>query len=406
MTSESNNVVLETLLSVCETMSENHYTWQDVSSIVSDITGVNLSPNACRKRYSRYIKNNSNFSNDEEYVDRKDEYKDMENIFKESYIKNQIEKQKIWDLKTQVRADIRRMSREDTLKEIAEEVFSNISKLPKLSNPSPISISKKRKDAILEISDWHYGIDVDNHFNKYNTDIAKNRIEYLTDRVYSILYKEEIDHLHVVNLGDMIAGRIHSQIRYQSRIDVITQIMEVSEYIAQMLSILSNFFKIDYYDTLDNHSRLEPKLSDSLDLESLARLTSWYLKQRLKDNENIVINENKFSDDIITFNVFSHKVLGVHGDKDTPSNIIEKLSMLAQEHYDLVLAAHYHHFQCDERNNTLLVGNGSLMGTDDFAKNLRLSSKPSQNLIICTPKSAVYCIYKIDLDNCTKATLD
>ena len=406
MTSKSNNVVLETLLSVCETMSENHYTWQDVSSIVSDITGVNLSPNACRKRYSRYIKNNSNFSNDEEDVDRKDEYKDIENIFKESYIKNQIEKQKIWDLKTQVRADIRRMSREDTLKEIAEEVFSNISKLPKLSNPSPISISKKRKDAILEISDWHYGIDVDNHFNKYNTDIAKNRIEYLTDRVYSILYKEEIDHLHVVNLGDMIAGRIHSQIRYQSRIDVITQIMEVSEYIAQMLSILSNFFKIDYYDTLDNHSRLEPKLSDSLDLESLARLTSWYLKQRLKDNENVVINENKFSDDIITFNVFSHKVLGVHGDKDTPSNIIEKLSMLAQEHYDLVLAAHYHHFQCDERNNTLLVGNGSLMGTDDFAKNLRLSSKPSQNLIICTPKSAVYCIYKIDLDNCTKATLD
>lgn len=406
MTSESNNVVLETLLSVCETMSENHYTWQDVSSIVSDITGVNLSPNACRKRYSRYIKNNSNFSNDEEYVDRKDEYKDMENIFKESYIKNQIEKQKIWDLKTQVRADIRRMSREDTLKEIAEEVFSNISKLPKLSNPSPISISKKRKDAILEISDWHYGIDVDNHFNKYNTDIAKNRIEYLTDRVYSILYKEEIDHLHVVNLGDMIAGRIHSQIRYQSRIDVITQIMEVSEYIAQMLSILSNFFKIDYYDTLDNHSRLEPKLSDSLDLESLARLTSWYLKQRLKDNENVVINENKFSDDIITFNVFNHKVLGVHGDKDNPSNVIEKLSMLTQEHYDLVLAAHYHHFQCDERNNTLLVGNGSLMGTDDFAKNLRLSGKPSQNLIICTPKSPVYCIYKIDLDSCIRATLD
>lgn len=392
---ELNNFVLETLLSVCENMGKNNYTWNDVSNIVSDITGVDISSDACRKRYHRYIKNNSS-----------NNYNDEENNIKENYIKTQIEKQKIWDLKTQVRADIRRMSREDTLKEIAEEVFSNISKLPKLADPSPISSAKKRKEAILEISDWHYGIDIDNHFNKYNTCIAKERIEYLTDRVYFILCKEEVDHLHVVNLGDMIAGRIHSQIRYQSRIDVITQIMEVSEYIAQMLSSLSNYFNIDYYDTLDNHSRLEPRLSDSLDLESLARLTSWYLKQRLKDNKNIVINENKFSDDIITFNVFNHKVLGVHGDKDNPSNVIEKLSMLTQEHYDLVLSAHYHHFQCDERNNTLLIGNGSLMGTDDFAKNLRLSGKPSQNVIICTPKSVAYCVYKIDLDSVCKAVLD
>lgn len=399
MTDNSNNFVSETLISVCETKNENNYTWSDVSDLVSDITGVDISPNACRKRYHKYIKNNSNLCNS-----KKDESGESDTT--DNYIKTQIEKQKVWDLKTQVRADIRRMSREDTLKEIAKEVFSNINELPKLSNPAPISISKKRKNAILEISDWHYGIDIDNHFNKYNISIARERIEYLIDRVHFILCKEEVDHLHVVNLGDMIAGRIHSQIRYQSRIDVITQIMEVSEYIAQMLSILSNFVKIDYYDTLDNHSRLEPNLSDSLDLESLARLTSWYLKQRLKDNKNITINENEFSDDIITFNVFNHKVLGVHGDKDKPSNVIEKLSMLTQEHYDLVLSAHFHHFQCDERNNTLLIGNGSLMGTDDFAKNLRLSGKPSQNLIICTPKCVAYSIYRIELGDTIRAALD
>ena len=109
---------------------------------------------------------------------------------------------------------------------------------------------------------------------------------------------------------------------------------------------------------------------------------------------------------MITFNVFSHKILGVHGDKDKPSTVIEKLSMLSQTHYDLVLTAHYHHFQCDERNNTLLVGNGSLMGTDSFAQKLRLSSKPSQNLIICTPKNVCYAIYKIDLDDVAKVVLD
>lgn len=392
MTNNLNDFVLKTLISVCETKDKNNYTWSDVSDLVSDITGTDISANACRKRYHKYIKSNS-----DSYDVKGNE--GAESDATDNYIKTQIEKQKLWDLKTQVRADIRRMSREDTLKEIADKVFSNINKLPKLSDPSPILASRKKKDAILEISDWHYGIDIDNHFNRYNTHIARERIEYLIDRVLFILRGEGVDHLHVVNLGDMIAGRIHSQIRYQSRIDVITQIMEVSEYIAQMLSALSNFVKVDYYDTLDNHSRLEPNLSDSLDLESLARLTSWYLKQRLRDNKNIVINENEFSDDIITFNVFNHKVLGVHGDKDKPSTIIEKLSMMTQDHYSLILSAHYHHFQCDERNGTLLISNGSLMGTDDFARKLRLSSKPSQNLIISTPESVCYCIYKIDLDS-------
>ena len=392
MINNSNDFVLETLINVCETKDKNNYTWREVSDIVNRVTGVDISPNACRKRYNRYLKNKPILI---------EENKDNCSVsdFEEDYIKLQMEKQKIYDLKTQVRADIRRMSREDTLKEIAGEVLSNISKFPRLSTPKIITDINKSKDAILQISDWHYGIDIDNHFNKFNTDIARERVEYLISYVYNILYKEGINHIHVVNLGDMIAGRIHPQIRYQSRIDVITQIMEVSEHIAQMLSILSMYAFVDYYDSLDNHSRLEPNLSDSLDLESLARLTSWYLRQRLKDNKNIKIHKNTFSDDIITFNVFNHKVLGVHGDKDKPSSIIEKLSMMTQDHYDLVLSAHYHHFQCDERNNTLLISNGSLMGTDDFAQKLRLSSKPSQNLIISTPESVCYCIYKIDLDN-------
>lgn len=391
--------VLEILISVCESKDKNNYTWKDISNMMYELAGVSMSPNACRKRYFRFLNKKPIIF--DTVVDKDDVTSNINN-----YINEQKDRQKILDLKTQVRADIRRMSREDTIKEIAKEVFSNIGNLPKLSSPSHISSSKKKKDAILQISDWHYGIDIDNHFNKFNTTIAKERIEYLIYYVYNILNKEGVDHINVINLGDMIAGRIHSQIRYQSRVDVITQIMEVSEYIAQMLSEISKFATVDYYDTLDNHSRIEPNLLDSLDLESLARLTSWYLKQRLKENKNITIHDNTFSDDIITFSVFSHKVLGVHGDKDKPSTVIEKLSMLSQTHYDLVLTAHYHHFQCDERNNTILVGNGSLMGTDSFAQKLRLSSKPSQNLIICTPKNVCYAIYKIDLDDITKVVLD
>ena len=35
-----------------------------------------------------------------------------------------------------------------------------------------------------------------------------------------------------------------------------------------MLYALSQAFEIEYYDTLDNHSRVEPNLKDSIDLET------------------------------------------------------------------------------------------------------------------------------------------
>ena len=71
---------------------------------------------------------------------------------------------------------------------------------------------------------------------------------------------------------------------------------------------------------------------------------------------------------------------------------------MTHEHYDLVLTAHLHHFSADEQNETLVVSNGSLMGTDTYAANLRLSSKASQNLIIVTDDSVAEAIYRIVLN--------
>ena len=71
---------------------------------------------------------------------------------------------------------------------------------------------------------------------------------------------------------------------------------------------------------------------------------------------------------------------------------------MTQKHYDLVCAAHLHHFNCEEKNETVLVSNSSLMGTDEYAEKLRLSAKPSQCLIIVSKENAVEQIYKINLD--------
>ena len=288
-----------------------------------------------------------------------------------------------------------------TLKEIAADYANTMQNFIPLKFQPVTRILNEDKEAILQLSDWHYGIVVNSYWNKYDTEIARQRIQKLRDEVVSLIKKENISALHVVNLGDLIAGNIHLTIRLNSRINVIKQIMDVSELLTELIVDLSNYCKIYYYDTLDNHSRIEPIRENSLELESLACLTSWYLQARFdasKQEFPVYIKKNVYSPDIITFDVLGHSVAGVHGHKDKPEKVVDNLILMTKQDYDLILTSHLHHFSCDEKNEVLVVSNSSLMGTDDYAAKLRLSAKPSQNMIIVTKNNVAESIHRILLE--------
>ena len=129
----------------------------------------------------------------------------------------------------------------------------------------------------------------------------------------------------------------------------------------------------------------------------LVRIIPWYLRSRLKGSA-ITIHSNDYADDIITFNCKGHLIAGVHGHKDRVSNVIDRLSMLCENKFDLILTAHNHHFAGDEKNKCIVISNSSLMGTDNYAVDLRLSSTPSQNLIIVSKNNVTEDIHRIVLD--------
>ena len=113
-------------------------------------------------------------------------------------------------------------------------------------------------------------------------------------------------------------------------------------------------------------------------------------------NELLLQGENAGSKSIKKLlKLSAQQKISIDGDKDKPSTVIDNLTMMTHKHYDLVLTAHLHHFSCDEKNETVVVSNGSLMGTDAYAEKLRLSSKPSQNLIIVSEDNVVDEIHRI-----------
>ena len=366
----------------------NVLSWQDIADLVEEKYGVLHS----RHWYSRYY---------DDYILAFHEYmpEEVDEIkvdpYQEKLLALQKEKVKISDERNQNRAYVRRLAREDTLKEIALEAVKNIGskKLLPIYNKS-ITVNKD-KEAILLLSDWHYGFDFVNPWNKYSPEIAKKRIAKLLNETIKFCKEQKVTNINVLNLADLIAGRIHLTIRLESRIDVITQIMEVSEILAEFLNELTKYFNVSYYSCADNHSRIEPDKTQSLDLESLCRITDWFLKQRLGDTVNFYANQ--FGDEIITFNILGHKVAAVHGHDDKPNKCIDEISLLTRQTYDLICMAHRHHFSMDEKDQCRLVCNGSLMGSDSYAIKLRLHSRPSQTLIISTKERVCDSIHVIEL---------
>ena len=102
----------------------------------------------------------------------------------------------------------------------------------------------------------------------------------------------------------------------------------------------------------------------------------------------------------MTFKVLDGKycVGGVHGHKDRPGKVVENLTLMTKIKFDLILSAHFHHFSADEKNETLVVSNGSLMGVDKYAMDLRLTSKPTQNIMLVDDKSVLADIHRVVLD--------
>ena len=400
---------------VCKLKQDLRLSWDDLRDIINRETGESYSESHYRKGFKKRQEElelqsflygggkpledyQSNGLTDEMIEQQSSEIVNKNHGGWEELSAIKKERMKLSEYRIQTNADLRRVAREETIKEIAHDFAQTMNSKKVLDAPSFrfVDDDSDSPAAILTLSDWHYGIVVDNYWNKYDPDIAVERINKLRDEVINRCKINNVSELNIVNLSDLICGRIHLPLRLQSRFDVITQIMEVSEILAEFISDITRYgLAVNYYDCEDNHSRIEPNKNDALEIETLTRITKWFLKERLNRNPLVHIYDNDFGDDIVVFNCKGYEIAGVHGDKDSPHKVVENLSLMTRKKFDLILTAHFHHFSCDERNETVVVSNGSLMGTDEYARKLRLSARPSQNLIIVTENSVVDTICRI-----------
>ena len=392
-------MVTNEVLSLIDSMRNQGMTWAAIVPAVNDQTGLHYGSTSYRKAYYAWKGLNPPAAEKTEEA-TEDENEAEELLAMIASVK--MEKNKLSDYRAEVNRMYKRMSREETIKEIAHDAAVEMA----AKNPFPIIKPRIKANGdcragVLVASDWHMGSVQNNAYNKFDSGICVRRVYDLMTAADDMLEKflEPGDSLTIVNLGDLINGIIHSQIRINNQIDVITQIINVSELMAVLVHHFAEKYTVTYVSTLDNHSRIFPDKKESVDLESLCRITDWYVAKRCA-NDGVNFTLNIYGDDIATFSVLDKwNVAAVHGHKDTPNQVIENLTNYTRQPYDIVITAHRHHFAAEERTGCMMISNGSLMGTDDFAISQRLCSKPSQTLIISSQENPVEFICPLTLED-------
>ena len=388
----------ENFLDYCDRLieaKENNIIDIDKSEIWDLLFNEKLSSEESRKRIYGVRKIISKLKEEGyENITEDDVLKDLNNKrieFEKEKIKFQDQRREYFNL-------LRESARLDHIKEHIEKVALDVSKQKPLEW-EPIYKFGKYKEGILLISDFHFGLEIENFLNTYNKEEFLKRINRLTMKTIEYGKFHGIKTLHVVNLNDLVSGLIHVTVRIANTEDVIEQTQFISEILAEVLCKFANEFEeVNFYSVLDNHSRVTPNKKEAIDNESFARFIPWYLKPRLKDIPNISIIENELDSSIGVIDVCGYTCFAVHGHQDSVKSATSDLAMMVKQFPDYVFLSHYHHSQEDEIHSCEVIVNSSLCGTDEYAKRLRKTSKPAQKFMVFNKEEGRECTYSIRLD--------
>lgn len=254
-------------------------------------------------------------------------------------------------------------------------------------------------EAVLVLSDWHYGMTADNIFNHYDTGVCVSRVEHVVKETVKRMVLHKCAKLHVVVLGDLINGSIHVGSRVASEELTADQLMQVSEVLAQAIEYLSKYTQKTYvYTTYGNHARTLQNKKDSIHRDNMERIIPWWLTQRLRDCEDIEVVQDS-DNEFLLIESCGHRFVAVHGDLDSVKTSPRLFATLFQKKYGIdieyVLLGDKHHRESFDELGISSMICGSLCGTDEYANTKRLYSRPEQLLLIVKEDCGVDAEYKI-----------
>jgi hypothetical protein len=382
---------------LCRNREQYGLKWDDVAALLNKETGEDYGESRYRKWFNAW-----NEGYEDGYRDALQHRVDGDPLLQE-YEDRRIEVQKeIERLKDQRRIYANLIRQQARAEYIKSELIDAVHKLAEVKpivwdyRPHP---SNPKREAWQMFADLHRGLYANNYWNTFDNDEFDRRIKRVVSKSIEYSLFHDVRKVHIALAGDLCHGVLHVTNRILSTEDVITQIQMVAEYIAYALVEYANQFEeVVVHYVPGNHSRVHRDKSESLQKENFEFLIPWFLKARLQHVKNITFEDNKYDPEIVCTKVAGWDVGLVHGDKDSPSTVVQNFTLMTGVKPHYLYAGHIHKYYRDEVHGTYVIVSPSLSGADDYSISKRLTSNPAQLLTIFDEYEGELCTYPIRLD--------
>lgn len=360
--------------------------WDDVCKILNDITGYNYRPNTYRNKFQSYNKM-FNGTLDRTNASLLDEIKEQ---------RRELEKEKIKfrDERNEYTRTIRQEARKESYLDLVKRTL--IECAPKGLSYTPDNTYTSDTDMVLLVSDLHCGIEVKHWLNLFNEDVLAERFKKCLNKVIQIQDRHCSENINVI-LSEVVSGLIHENLRCENNQNIIEQFLTVSKMICDFITELSKHFnKVNVYVAPGNHSRIVAKKEASLKGENLDNLLIPYIGAVLQNVENVYCCENTVDESVVMFTVKYNTVFAVHGDKHTPQNVVQKLTMQYGVCPKFVYLGHRHTNSMETVYKTKVISAGCWSGVDNYAIDKGFNTSP-ETVLSVIDENGLVCNYDINL---------
>lgn len=394
----------EQLLKDCSKKVQ-HITDDDWSKICTRY-GLEFNPDTIRKGSQPPLIGSAFVS---EYYKWKESLKQSENKDDEYFKELQVQKRELQKERKKLQTEkleYNKWLREDARDElIMEKICNSINNLEPMDIPTYIEPKHNIRGFVLAYGDEHFGVEYElkglfgDIINSYSPEIFEERMWDLFNQVVEIIQKENIDTLHVFNMGDFNDGILRVSQLMKLRYGVIDGTIKYADFISNWLNELSKYVRIKYQSTNGNHSELrmlgQPKGTFTED--NMGKVVLEFIKIRLKDNPNFTYIENPTG--FIYAQVACNTILGIHGEVKNMKTAIDEFSRIYNVPIQYLLAGHLHHNKTEEIGiNNEVINVGSIIGIDDYSLSLRKTANASAKLLIFEQNKGKICEYTLKLN--------
>ena len=308
-----------------------------------------------------------------EYLKEQGDSKDLQEL-----IELRKERRKVADQRRELNRTVTELARMENLFETFNEYLEDREPVRIFENPIKDGVLVKNpngeREAVIFISDVHYGIGVENELNTYNPEVCKENFRQLYQETKTLLSLYNTNKVTILLGGDLISGIIHTNLRLQQVEDVISQVLGVADIIEEFaLNLKATGVFVKFIGTVGNHARVMADKKLNLNAENYERII---FKQLEKAGFEVMQDS-----DVAVFDVAGNKVVALHGNQTKPNNAFEYVVSRKKIIPTAILMAHYHSDMRWDKGCPIIV-NGSMVGADEHCLDSGYFAVPHQKIIL------------------------